>query len=182
MKKLISTLILALVASSAQAAGFTVTSSDYPTQMGTNISMAHVFNGFGCTGENKSPAISWSGAPRNTKSYAVTIYDPDAPTGSGWWHWVVFNIPADVTALPTNASENGLPQGAVQSRTDFGSEAYGGPCPPKGERAHRYVVAVHALDVETLDLKPESSGALVGYMLNEHRLGKAQMVAKFGRE
>lgn len=182
MKKLISTLILALVASTAQAAEFEVTSPDYPTQANQQIPLAHVFNSFGCTGDNQSPALAWSGAPEGTKSYAVTIYDPDAPTGSGWWHWVVFNIPADVTALPTDASNEGLPQGAVQSRTDFGSEAYGGPCPPKGDQPHRYVVAVHALDVEKLDLKPDSSGALVGYMLNEHRLGKAQLVAKFGRE
>lgn len=181
MKKWISALALSLVATSAQAASFTVSSADYPTQLDSYIPAMNVFNGFGCTGENKSPAISWSGAPRDTKSYAVTIYDPDAPTGSGWWHWVAFNIPADVTSLPTNASAEGMPEGAVQSRNDYGTETYGGPCPPEGDKPHRYLITVHALDVETLDLKPDTPAAQVGFYLYSHRLGKATVMSKYGR-
>lgn len=178
MKTLFAAIGLSLIATAAHAE-FAVSSSDFTAD--APITNAHVFNGFGCEGENKSPALAWSGAPEGTKSYAVTVYDPDAPTGSGWWHWVAFNIPADVTALDTDASASGMPEGAVQSRTDFGSENYGGPCPPVGDEPHRYIVTIHALDTEKLELTPESSGALVGYMLNEHRLGKAELTATYGR-
>lgn len=179
MKKFAATFILSLIATASHAADFTVTSPDYTASK--PIANSHVFKGFGCEGENKSPALAWKGAPEGTKSYAVTVYDPDAPTGSGWWHWLVYNIPATVTSLETDASAKGVPEGAVQSRTDFGTEAYGGPCPPKGHKPHHYVVTVHALDVEKLDLKPDSSGALVGYMLNEHRIGKAELTSIYGR-
>lgn len=179
MKKIISAFALSLIATASHAANFTITSPDYTASK--PIANEHVFKGFGCEGENKSPALAWSGAPEGTKSYAVTVYDPDAPTGSGWWHWVVYNIPATVTSLETDASAKGLPKGAVQSRTDFGTEAYGGPCPPKGHKPHHYVVTVHALDVEKLDLKSDSSGALVGYMLNGHRIGKAELTSIYGR-
>src|SRR5438874_2565254 len=102
---------------------------------GAKIGNTHVFKGMDCTGDNLSPALSWQGGPAATKSYAVTIYDPDAPTGSGWWHWVVFNIPASTTRLAAgagDAAKNLLPAGAVQGNTDFGAPGYGGPCPPKG--------------------------------------------------
>lgn len=181
MKKLVSTLVLSLIATTAHAQQFKAGSPDYPVKMGEQIPLAHVFNGFGCQGENKSPALSWSGAPEGTKSYAVTVYDPDAPTGSGWWHWVVFNIPATVTALEQDASATGLPEGAVQSRTDYGTESYGGPCPPEGDQPHRYIVTVHALDVEKLDLKPDTPAAQVGFHLYSHRLGKADFTARYGR-
>ena len=142
------------------------------------------FNGFGCSGENKSPALQWSGAPQGTMSYAVTVYDPDAPTGSGWWHWLVVNIPAQVNGLgPDAGQENGskLPAGAMQVRNDYGNKAWGGVCPPPGDPAHRYVFTVHALKVERLELPPDATAALAGFMINANTLGKASFVAKYAR-
>ena len=169
-------------ASLSHAATFTVTSSTVrPNQ---NLSIDQVYNGFGCYGRNISPAISWQNAPAGTKSFAITAYDPDAPTGSGWWHWVVYNIPANVTGVPENAGEASganLPAGSVQGRTDFGSAGYGGACPPPGDKPHRYVFTVHALKVEKLELPADATAALVGYMINANRLGKASFTARFGR-
>ncbi|TVM16437.1 kinase inhibitor [Oceanidesulfovibrio indonesiensis] len=163
----------------AWAGNFTLTSPDI-TDGGT-LSHAQVLNDFGCEGGNTSPALSWSNPPEGTRSYALTVYDPDAPTGSGWWHWVVFNIPASVQSLPAGAgSGKGVPAGAMQSRTDFGKPGYGGACPPPGP-SHRYIFTVHALDVEQLDLSPDSSAAMVGFMLNGHTLGKASITATYGR-
>jgi Raf kinase inhibitor-like YbhB/YbcL family protein len=141
----------------------------------------HIFNGFGCSGANHSPPLSWSGAPRDTKSFAVTVYDPDAPTGSGWWHWVVFNIPPTATSIPEGrGSATDLPSGAVQSVTDFGKPGYGGPCPPPG-KPHRYIFTVHALKVDKLDLDEKASGAMVGFFLGQNTLGKASSVLQYGR-
>ncbi len=126
-------------ASAQKPAMFTLTSPD--VHAGQTIPMKHVFKGMSCTGENISPALSWSNAPKGTKSFAITVYDPDAPTGSGWWHWVVYNIPANVTSLPAGAGDpnSGLMlKGAVQGNTDFGTAGYGGPCPPKGDKPHHY--------------------------------------------
>lgn len=158
---------------------FTVTSTDYPVEQGKLIPAKFIHTGIG--GENTSPELSWSGAPEGTKSYAVTIYDPDAPTGSGWWHWLVFNLPASVTSLATGASASGLPAGTVQSRNDYDEEGYGGPYPPEGHGDHRYIVTVYALDVEKLDIPASIPPAQVGFNLHFHTLGKAQLVAKFGR-
>src|SRR5579883_2535308 len=116
-----------MVCGTASAQGFTLSSPDIAD--GATIGNDFVFKGFGCTGSNISPALSWSGAPAGTKSFALTVYDPDAPTGSGWWHWVVFNIPANATGLPKNAGDvksNLAPAGSVQSRTDFGTPGWGG--------------------------------------------------------
>ena len=150
---------------------------------GGTIGMDHVFGGFGCTGKNISPALSWSGAPEGTKSYAITVFDPDAPTGSGWWHWTVANIPVSVTSLAAGAGSTSpaLPKAAVQGRTDYGKPGYGGPCPPKGDKPHRYIFTVFALKVDKLDLSGEASGAMYGYNLNGNMLGKASMTALFGR-
>ncbi len=148
------------------------------------IGNEHVFNGFGCSGSNVSPELRWERAPKETKSFAVTVYDPDAPTGSGWWHWVIFNIPPSVTSLPSGAGKTdggGAPQGAVQSMTDFGQPGYGGPCPPSGDKPHRYVFTVFALKVDQLPLKKEASGAMVGFYLNQNALRKASFMAKYGR-
>ena len=148
---------------------------------GKTLSNAQVFDGFGCTGENKSPELSWSGLPKGTKSLAITMYDPDAPTGSGWWHWVAFNIPANVTNIASGESKNSMPEGTVESRTDFGSVGYGGACPPEGDAPHHYEVTLYALDVEKLDLDENASGAMVGYYLNAHSIEKATITAVFSR-
>jgi Raf kinase inhibitor-like YbhB/YbcL family protein len=153
---------------------------------GGTIANQQVFKGFGCTGDNISPALSWSGAPANTKSFAISIYDPDAPTGSGWWHWVVYNIPAGTTSLPKDAgdvSKGLMPKGAVQSRTDFGSAGYGGPCPPPGDKPHHYRITVFALDVDQLpNAKGDAaSAALVGFDINFHTLAKATLTGMYGR-
>jgi len=182
MRKFILATLLCAGAAAAQAAGFTLSS---PTvKPGSTLTEAQVFNGFGCEGKNISPALKWTGAPKETKSFAVTVYDPDAPTGSGWWHWVVFNIPASVNELPEGAGAadgKGLPAGAVQGRTDFGAPGFGGACPPKGDKPHRYIFTVHALKTDKIDVPPDASAALVGFMINANRLGKASFEARYGR-
>ena len=128
---------------------------------------------------NHSPHLKWSGAPEGTRSYAVTCYDPDAPTGSGFWHWTVANIPPDVTELLEGASAAGLPEGAVEGRTDFGEPGYGGAAPPPGHGPHRYIFTVFAVDVPQLDVTPENSGAVFGFNLHFHTLAKASLTATF---
>lgn len=167
----------------SSAGGFQLTS---PTvRNNATISNEHVFNGFGCTGGNVSPELRWSNAPKDTKSFAVTVYDPDAPTGSGWWHWVIFNIPASVTSLPAGAGKadgSAAPQGSIQSMTDFGAPGFGGPCPPPGDKPHRYIFTVFALKVDELKLKPEASGAMVGYFLNQNAIAKVSFTGLYGRK
>ena len=178
MKKVLVMLLTA--AAMLQAGSFTLQSSELEGQ----LSMKQVFNGFGCTGENLSPALSWKNAPKGTKSFALTVYDPDAPTGSGWWHWVVFNLPATVTSLPSDAGNTAkalMPKGAVQSLTSYGKGGFGGACPPAGDRAHRYLFTVYALDVETLPLDSGAMPAFVGYMLNAHAIEKASLISYYGR-
>jgi hypothetical protein len=175
-------LIAALLLAASPAAAFELHSSDFSEQ--TPIPAHNVLASFGCTGGNQSPALSWTAPPAGTRSLAVTIYDPDAPTGSGWWHWVVFNLPADTRGLPAGAGDATkpvLPVGAVQSRTDFGVPGYGGPCPPQGDTPHRYVVTIHALKVDSLPLPPDASAAMVGFNLNAASLGKATLTARYGR-
>lgn len=156
-------------------------------QAGQTLPMTQVFNGFGCQGKNISPAIRWKNAPAGTKSFALTMYDPDAPTGSGWWHWVVFNIPATVTQLPENFGAPMQPQpetlkSVTQSRTDFGTAGYGGPCPPVGHGAHRYVFTLHALKTEKLDVKADAPAAMVGYFIHANQLAHARIETKFERK
>jgi len=168
-------------ASLAQAAGFTLSS---PTiKPGSTLTQAQVFNGFGCSGQNISPALKWSGAPAGTKSFAVTLYDPDAPTGSGWWHWVVINLPADSTGLVEGAGSvvGKLPAGAVQGRTDFGAPGFGGACPPQGDKPHRYIFTVYALKTDKIDVPADATAALIGFMLNANKLATATFTAKYGR-
>ncbi|MBN8528898.1 MAG: YbhB/YbcL family Raf kinase inhibitor-like protein [Caulobacterales bacterium] len=126
-----------------------------------------------------SPHLKWSGAPEGTKSYAVTCFDPDAPTGSGFWHWTVANIPADVVELAAGASPDAMPPGAVEGRTDFGQAGYGGAAPPPGHGPHRYVFTVFAVDVDRLDVTPDSSGAIFGFNLHFHTLAKASITATY---
>lgn len=174
---------LLLAALPALAGTFALQSPDVAE--GKTIASAQVFNGFGCTGQNVSPALSWSGAPAGTQSFAVLVHDPDAPTGgAGWWHWLVYNLPSTTTGLPSGAgTADGakLPAGAAQAVTDFGAPGWGGPCPPVGDKPHRYVFTVHALKVPKLDIAPGSSASLVGFMVNANSLGKATITATYGR-
>jgi Raf kinase inhibitor-like YbhB/YbcL family protein len=128
---------------------------------------------------NSSPHLKWSGAPEGTKSYAVTCFDPDAPTGSGFWHWTAANIPADVSELATGASSRGMPAGAVQGRTDFGETGFGGAAPPPGHGPHRYIFTVFAVDTDRLDVTPDNSGAVFGFNLHFHTLAKASITATY---
>lgn len=181
MRALVLAAALSLPATGAL--GMTVKVPDF--HGGRTIPMIHVFNQFGCTGGDQSPAISWSGAPKDTKSFAVTIFDPNAPSGSGWWHWTVFNIPTSVHSLPENAgaaNSTSLPAGAVEGRTDFGFSHYGGPCPPAGDKPHHYIVTVYAVKVAKLPLDSSASGALVGYTLHFNTLAKATSVGRYGRK
>jgi Raf kinase inhibitor-like YbhB/YbcL family protein len=158
---------------------FRLWSNDF--KEGARLPEAQVFNGMGYSGGNRSPHLSWEGAPEGTKSFVVTMFDPDAPTGSGWWHWVVINIPGSVKELQAGGgSGSSLPSGAMQTRTDFGPSVYGGAAPPAG-RIHRYIFTVHALRVEHLDLNAEASGAMVGFMVFMHTLGNATFTATYGK-
>jgi Raf kinase inhibitor-like YbhB/YbcL family protein len=171
-------ILSALMASALLANNFTLQSNDLEGQ----LSKSQEFNSFGCTGENKSPELHWDNAPKGTKSFAITVYDPDAPTGSGWWHWLVVNIPKTMTSVANNASAQGtLPKGAVETVTDYGSASFGGACPPQGDKAHTYIFTVYALDVEKLEVTDKSDSALVGYMINQHVLEKASMVSYYQR-
>ena len=162
-------------------AKFTLTSTDF-TQGGT-IADAQVFNEFGCKGRNVSPALAWSGAPAGTESFALLMHDPDAPTGSGWWHWVVYNIPPATAALPVGAGDpkkGQMPAGAVQARNDYGSIGYGGPCPPPG-KPHHYNFTLYALKVAKLEVPQGASAAMIGFNARAHALGEAQLTGMYGR-
>lgn len=177
-------LTAALIGASAlvQAAGFELASPDIEAD--GLIAQRFEFNGFGCTGENRSPALQWRGAPAGTQSFAITVYDPDAPTGSGWWHWSVVNVPADVMSLPADAGAVGgarLPRGASHVRIDYGVAGWGGTCPPPGDKPHRYIFTVHALKTARLDLPADATAALAGYMINANALGTASFTARYGR-
>jgi Raf kinase inhibitor-like YbhB/YbcL family protein len=183
MRNFVALVLAALPLTALAADPFTLQSSEI--KPGSTIAEAQVFKGFGCDGGNVSPSLSWKNAPPGTKSFAVTVYDPDAPTGSGWWHWVLFNIPVNVMSLPRgigNPASGQTPKGAIQSKTDFGKPGYGGPCPPKGDKPHRYIFTVYALKVDKIDADENASGALVGYMLNANKLGAATFTAMYGRQ
>ncbi len=174
MKKIFN--VLLILCSVLMADGLTLSSPDLKGQ----LSITEVFNGFGCTGKNISPELNWKDAPAGTKSFAITVYDPDAPTGSGWWHWLVFNIPTSTQGFVkgVDLSKTGM----VESMTDFGSTGFGGACPPKGDKAHQYIFTIHALDIEKLELKETSNPALVGYYINAHTLQKASLISYYGRK
>ena len=136
----------------------------------------------GAGGEDRSPTLSWSGAPAETKSFVVTCFDPDAPTPSGFWHWVLVDLPASVTSLATDAGKeggSGVPKGAFHCRSDYGAKAYGGPAPPSGDRPHRYYFVVHALDVERLGVDDNTSPAAVSFTMLGHTLGRAILMATY---
>ncbi len=181
MKYSVAAALAVALFSSGQAFALELTSKD--VKDGGTLKVEQVANVFGCKGGNVSPALNWTGAPEGTKSFAVTLYDPDAPTGSGWWHWTVVNIPASTNSLPAGASSNdgaGLPSGSIQGRTDYGFSSFGGACPPPGA-AHRYVLTITALKVEKLDLDKDASGALVGFNVNANALASASITATYSQ-
>ncbi|TAF47231.1 MAG: YbhB/YbcL family Raf kinase inhibitor-like protein [Sphingobacteriales bacterium] len=181
MKKIILTLVgIVLINAISLAQTFTLKSND----IGGQATQEQVFNSFGCTGNNKSPQLHWVNAPQGTQSFAITMYDPDAPTGSGWWHWLVFDIPANQYSLPQeagNISLNLIPKGTIQSITDFGVPGYGGPCPPQGHGFHQYIITVYALKVAKLGLNKTANPAMVGYYIGTNTLAKASLVMYFKR-
>ena len=175
-------LMLILVSTPGWAAEFQLSSPTIKDQ--GEIGNEHVYAGFGCSGGNVSPALQWKGAPKDTKSFALTVYDPDAPTGSGWWHWVLFNLSPALHALPADAGKpdgGAAPAGSIQSVTDFGQPGFGGPCPPAGDKPHRYIFTLYALKVEQLPLKSDASGAMVGFYLKQNMIAKASFTAFYGR-
>lgn len=160
---------------------FTVTSTD--VAHGQTLPSAQEAGAvMGRTGGDRSPQLSWSGFPPETKSFAVTCFDPDAPTGSGFWHWVVFDIPANVTELPTGAGAADatvLPTGAITVRNDAGGHAYVGAAPPPGDPAHRYVFTVYAVDTDKLGPDATASPAFVGFNLRFHTIARAALIPEF---
>jgi Raf kinase inhibitor-like YbhB/YbcL family protein len=160
----------------------TVESDDI--EHGKRLPEEHVADSMGATGENQSPHLRWSGAPEGTKSFAVTCFDPDAPTGSGFWHWVVFDIPPDVTELPRGAGSGDkalLPKGAVHARNDAGTQEYMGAAPPPGHGEHRYVFTVHALGVPSLGVDESASAAICGFTMTFNTLARGSIVVTYDR-
>ncbi|MGW8393488.1 YbhB/YbcL family Raf kinase inhibitor-like protein [Pseudoduganella sp. HUAS MS19] len=170
-------LAAALVSGQAFAAGsLTLTSTDIAN--GKFMGRSQEFDGFGCTGGNRSPQLSWSGEPAGTAAFAIMVHDPDAPTGSGWWHWQLVNIPKDVTSLPAGAA---APAGSQSMNNDYGIKGFGGACPPQGHGVHRYQFTVYALSGK-LELPENASGALTGYMVKAHSLASSTIEAVYKRD
>ncbi len=183
MKIFLGALLFAGMAGSALAADFRLSSADFKAN--GELANKFVYQGFGCHGDNVSPALTWSGAPAGTKGYALLVHDPDAPTGgAGWWHWIVYDIPAGARARAPGARPPegaGLPQSANHGTTHFGSVGWGGPCPPQGHGKHHYQFTLYALKVEKLDVADGASAALIGYTVNANALGKAELTGLYGR-
>ena len=179
MRGLAALSVACVVGFSGAASALTLTSPDISP--GGKIGEEQVYKGWDCAGGNVSPALAWSNPPKGTKSFAVSVYDPDAPTGSGFWHWWVVNLPADATGLPKGAGGGtGLPTGAMQGRNDFSAVGYGGPCPPKGS-PHHYQITVYALDADKLDVDGNVSPAVIGFNVHAHTLAKATLTGLYGR-
>lgn len=173
IKKLNFFAILSLISSIVFSQTFTLKSESISGQATNEI----FFNNFGCTGDNISPQLSWSNAPEGTKSFAITIYDADAPTGSGFWHWVLFDIPTSSNSIMANASATKkLPVGCIESQTDFGAPGFGGPCPPEGDKPHMFIISVYSLKTDKLGLDANATPAVVGFYLNANVIEKSSIV------
>ncbi len=180
MKKifLLASIVLASITVNSQT--FTLKSNE----MGGQLTNKQVFAGFGCEGENISPQLFWENAPKGTKSFAITVYDPKAPTGSGWWHWVAFNIPANTKELKSNAGNPSLnlaPAGTIQSITDFGDKGFGGACPPEGNGEHPYIFTIYALSTDKIGLSASTPAAQVNYFIGANTIGKASIISYYKR-
>ena len=174
---LLISVFLVLTANNSFAARMKLKSNNF--RYNSDIPEVHAFDGFGCTGKNQSPHLSIENVPSDAKSLAITMYDPDATTGSGWWHWIVYDIEPNVTQI--KAGVDLISQNARLGKNDYGNYAYGGPCPPVGSK-HRYVFTVYALDVEKLELPENPSAALIGFNINAHKIKEAQISAFYGRK
>jgi Raf kinase inhibitor-like YbhB/YbcL family protein len=182
-----ATILLGFATAGASAQAFQLSSTDM--KPGEPMPDRNVFDGMGCKGENRSPELSWKGAPEGTKSFALMVHDPDANTGgAGIWHWVVINIPATTQSIPAGASTADgakMPTGSRQIANDYmgmtGSPAWGGPCPPKGQKAHSYNFTLYALKVDKLDLPPAATASQVGFLVNLNAISKAQLSVSYGR-
>ena len=169
-------------AAGANAGDFTLSSPDVAAN--STIAGMHVSNSMGCSGGNISPRLEWSGTPAGTQSFALTVYDPDAPTGSGFWHWVVVNIPASTTSLARGAGTadgKALPAGSVQVATDFGVPGFGGPCPPVGDKPHRYIFTLFALKTPKLELPEHATAAVTGFLIHFNLIAQTGFTAYYGR-
>lgn len=178
--RLVSIFILIIYSQFNFAQNFTLKSND----LGGQASNQQVFKGFGCEGENVSPHLSWHDAPRETQSFAITIHDESAPTGSGWWHWTVFNIPPDIHELISNAGDpktNLMPFSAIQIKNDYGLIGYGGPCPPPGHGIHKYTVTVYALKIKDLGIDKNATAPISGFYINSNTIAKASLVFYYSR-
>ena len=184
MKHALSLVILCAIGSTSTLFAqktFTLSSQD----LGGQATKNEEYGGFGCSGDNRSPQLTWTNAPEGTKSFAITMYDPNAPTGSGFWHWVVFDIPGNINELVANAGDLALkiaPKGAIQSVTNYGVSGYGGPCPPEGHGIHQYIITVYALKIDKLGLDANTNPAIVGYYLWMNTIAKASIVTYYQRE
>jgi len=168
-----------LFASLLSGDSFSLVSDTLKGQMGKK----EEYNGLGCNGENRSPELHWSGAPKGTRSFALTLFDPDAPTGSGWWHWIIVNIPPNVTEIPEDASgKHQLPKGAIETITNFGKSGFGGPCPPRGDMAHSYVFTLYALDTDKLDVNEKTDSSSVKFLIGQHVLDKSILISHYKRK
>jgi Raf kinase inhibitor-like YbhB/YbcL family protein len=179
LKRLLTVLAILSLPVAALASDFKV---EVPAFADGTLEPAQFASAMGCTGGNVSPIVRWSGAPEGTKSFVVTLYDKDAPTGSGFWHWVVVDIPADTSSLREGAGNDAsaLPDGAHMTNTDMSAPGFLGACPPPGE-THEYRITVKALNVAKLGLPDNASPALVGFMSNMNKLAEASVAAKGGR-
>ena len=164
------------------AAAFGLSSPD--VKPGSMLAEDFVYNGQGCSGQNRSPALQWGEAPAGAQSYAVTVHDPDAPGGAGWWHWVVVNIPASATGIVAGAgtaNSSALPAGATQARNDFGTPAWGGACPPAGDKPHRYVFTVYALKAPKLEIPASATGAQADALIKANQMGMSSFTVLYSR-